>query len=837
MGFTGLLGTEESQLGNIVLGIVDSFGLVPFGVRPFQSGSRQLVVVFDRPVTDSALNPSSYALTPYTVVSGQFQSFRDDKAFNSTVEFVAGQSGTFTSGPQNGQMFTIASVQDGIYTIMGGLSLDSTSPVTYTTNLPYPVGVVWEDEQHRSVRVTYGADFEFKTYTLTVTNVGGYDGRVADPTPRTIALSNAFTATAMTARLSKNGSIDIGFDLPVGPYSNSSTWSLRTLEGNAASLTVVAWATTGLPPNFIRVNVGSPGLPSSAGFTLSYTSVRDVSNRVNSISGIPLKLETRTTGPYSFPTVQAIQITSASLLDVWPGQKISVARVYFSGWVSAASATNTANWTITQRCGHAVADTGNAMSAAAATDLNSLIALVSDLRTKVYAHIVKRNVHYAAPHKVVVPSSGITNLDTAVSSLNSLRVVYDAHVASNHHHEFSDLANRASSPEASDLASAILLANEMRTNYSFHRTDSRTVPFTTKITHPRFPVNNHASSTNFVQNSFGPSYFCDLYLDGILGAQPIQVQCTIQSEDSATTTSSSAVSGKIVLTQPSSEFIQNEVKRGEYWNRSGSAPQIISAPQSDGRTLSFSSTNEYTNDMFVYLVTKLYVAFSLHISAANGAGHVALDNSHTLPNSFIPELWDPVQIRMDLNDFYTNYLHPHVTSPTYHTSVVEYSAPEDVLGMFRELQIHNESGSGSKNGLQGVHTVPGPSHGSLPSPNLRAMKIDQPSDGLSITFSGQTARGYSYNSLMRSVIQGPGVLYNLEGVGLRELDSLILLFTHPMIRTAITNDSFSVTNGVTVVRAEWTSDRSIELVVSGLTTGSHTVNIFSLLSRAGYTVT
>lgn len=252
MGFTGRLGTEESQLGNIVLGIVDSFGLVPIQCKIYPDSPKSFLAVFERPVTDSALAPNRYVVTPTTALPGTFLKVENNRAYYSTVGFFPGQTGTFTSGPNNTLDFTVGSVQDGVVTFVESFA-DDPSTVGFETVLPHPVRVEFTDTQHRTVRVHFATNFTAGTYNVVISGVGDFEGRVVESTPRPFTIIASRTIFATSAKFSANQCIDVTFDQPVNPYTTSGGYLLLNESGSAQSLSVVPWVGLGLPANVIRL--------------------------------------------------------------------------------------------------------------------------------------------------------------------------------------------------------------------------------------------------------------------------------------------------------------------------------------------------------------------------------------------------------------------------------------------------------------------------------------------------------------------------------------------------------------------------------------------------------
>lgn len=831
MGFTGRLGTEESQLGNIVLGIVDSFGLVPIQCKIYPDSPKSFLAVFERPVTDSALVASRYAVTPTSVLSGTFRKIENNRAYYSTTQFYPGQRGTFTTGPNDNLNFTVSTVQDGVVSFVETF-VDDSSITGFETTLPHPVRVEFTDTQHRTVRVHFATNFTAGSYNVTISGVGDFEGRVVESVPRPFTIIASRTIFATSAKFSANKCIDVTFDQPVNPYTTAPSFLLLNETGNAQTLTVVSWSGLGLPANVIRLSTGS--VSSSFSFkrlTVNYTAVRDSSNNTND-GLIPIAFENPTSAT-TFGGLVSISATEAFLLDRWMEHNLSVVRVYFNGALKAADVLNTGKWTITTTCGHTAADSaGSAITASVASDLATLTALVLDMESKVYTHFRRANIHLNVPSKLTTPSGGYSTLADTLLHLNSLSIAYNAHVKSESAHAVADGASLVTLPAATNLSTGIALANAIRASYTTHRSNTRTLSFSTLPLGSKFPVNNHASTTSFIQNSFGPSYFVDLYLDGLLGSQPTQVQCTLGEEVGSGTTDPNTT-GKVALSVPHTGFFQDEKFGAEFWNK-GPGSVDIQDLKSAGVPLRFRAEEEYTNDMFVYLLCKLYGSYNLHINTVHGAQHVTPD-TNAVPDSMFPDIWDPIRIQTDLNTFYSLYLHPHTQSMVFHTDVVGAPAPDTVFDIYRELQTHNSSGRDSRLGRFGSHIRAGKDTGELPVPNMRSLEISQPRSGSTIAANGTESRGFSYPSSARSVIQTPGVMYNLENVTVRTEDTLILNFSEPLKQTPIQPSDFvcASSGNIKVLDAQWVDERTISLRVRGLLNSTGAVFASNLVSKSG----
>lgn len=832
MGFTGILGTEDAQLGYFVLGISDSFGLIPIQCNIYPNSSKSIIITFENPVTDSALVASRYSVQPVSEISGQFWKLESGKAFQSTVEFVVGQQLTVTSGANNTSVLTISSAKDGVYTFLEPILPDS-STVTFITGVPFATGVKFLDPNKRSVEVTFGADLPPDDYEVTISNVGDFQGRVVESTPRPFTISSARSTFATHAKFSSEETIDLVFDKPVNPYTTAGAFELLNEAGDSAVLTVEPWAGADIPPNTIRLSTSSvPGTFAFKSLSVGYTNVLDVSTNAN--DGVcPLTFENRV-GATQFSQITPVHITEAFLLDRWDEHKICVVRVYFNSQLDSDSVLNTDNWVISTSCGHSRPDSSNTLSVVAASDLTSLTALVKHLEIKIIGHLNDNNFHYSSSSKKSVPDNSYSGLEQTISHLKSLVLNFNSHVVNADRHQLSDDEAKLDQIEITNLADAITLANSLRSSYETHRSNTRQITFTSLPIGGKFPINNHASPDTFIQNSFGPSYFVDLYINGVHPTQPIQVQCEIDSHSGSTTTDPDST-GKIKLKSPEPGFFQVNKSRVEFWNKDQVRPEIRDF-SNNGLPLWMSFERQFTNDMFVYAINKLFGFYNVHIST-QGAGHLGSD-SNTVPDSYFPDSWNPIGLEDLIWDFYDNYMGPHIGSSVYHTNTIGQPRPNSIFEMFNELRSHNLAGSDSKMSLFGQHTSSGKDGGALPGPNMLSAIIQQPLSNSTITANGVSTFSFSYPSSGQSVIQTPGVLNNLNGKRMKTEETLQINFSEPLMQTDLNVSDFTISSSgnVQVLDATWSGDRTIILKVRGLLSDTSTVYCNNLKSRSGESI-
>jgi len=189
MPFTGRIGTQNSQLGDIVLGIVDAFDLPTIGFRVHVLSSREIRVRFDRPVTDSALATSSYILAGIT-------------------------SGTVVPGVDEVEFYDADRLSVVVRT---------SQPLTWTS-----------------------------TYSMQVVGVHGFDGEGVAAVAANFTANVPDAPRAIGAFLSKRGMVDVVFDRPVGPFSTSPAANIRNPDFLPVPMIYQPWAAENMPENTLR---------------------------------------------------------------------------------------------------------------------------------------------------------------------------------------------------------------------------------------------------------------------------------------------------------------------------------------------------------------------------------------------------------------------------------------------------------------------------------------------------------------------------------------------------------------------------------------------------------
>jgi hypothetical protein len=287
MPSTGQLGTADSQLGNIVFGGVNRSPF-PFGFTPHVLDSMTIRVLFDEPVTQSALNPAAYSMLA-------------------------------VSGP-------------------------------VPTYVPTVISVTFYDADQKSVALVVNNSLTFSAvYALSIVGVTSLLGNGVIPNAANFRANVPNGPIALGAYLSMRGMIDIYFDRPVGLTSPGATATIQaSSSGTPQSLTLIPWNNS-LLPNIVRFEL-NPTMDSASSYIISFSNIIDVSNN-QSAGQIPLTLTLQAPTPYDYSTLSFPQIIDAwvnSVSNATSGYDQTTINVFFNCPMWIHDITNISNWVVTQ---------------------------------------------------------------------------------------------------------------------------------------------------------------------------------------------------------------------------------------------------------------------------------------------------------------------------------------------------------------------------------------------------------------------------------------------------------------------------------------------------------
>ncbi len=492
MAFTGRLGTPNSRFADIVFAAVDGFGPGAPDFRAHQLTSTAFRILFSGQVTDSALELSAYSLA----------------------------------------------------------SLASPG----SAHVPGLVSVEFYDELDDSVVLTLDAPLTTATdYSVTVSSVQLESGESLLSAARSFTANVVDPPRAVGAFLSKRGEVDVLFDRPVGPFSGSASFAISDAAGGpAVAMAQASWAPESIPENTLRL-VLPGGTPTAESFVISTSNVTDVSlNRSSEV--VPLTLSLRSPRPYSLADLTQLQIVDAYVTDVSPDFfRTANVRVFFSCPVAGAASTGA--WTVAATGAHPVVDTVDVITAPAATDLPSLIALVNQVRTAFNSHVAVTDQVHSAPLSVTsrdaVSAPAATDLASAVLLVNELLAGVPSHYSRPRAHLYPDTVNTFSLPpvDPADLPGACAAANAVASSYGTHILAEYPLSFSTAYHPPVGQITAYCqeSSPNESFDVSGPlTYFADLRVTLESEVPGVVVGATLTSEDGGSHCSPTDYTGSIV---------------------------------------------------------------------------------------------------------------------------------------------------------------------------------------------------------------------------------------------------------------------------------------------------
>jgi len=439
MPFTGELGSIESALGNLALGVSTGFSPSAFGYLAHVLDSQTVRVVFNEPVNDSALNPSAYT---FLGVSG---------------------------------------------------------PVP--TYVPHAVSVEFYDADQTSVAITVDYPMTWSAiYSVTITGVFAISGNFITHAAYNFRANVPDSPQPVAAYLTHRGDLDIQFDRPVGSTSPAATAVLHGISGGSAPLILLPWDST-IPTTNIRFQL-DPATPTDTSYFITYSGVIAISNNPGA-GQIPLTLTNRVSPyTYTILTnVQIVDGAVDSISNDPHGLNRALINVWFSCPMYGPDITNKGNWSAFQQGAHPVVDTADNV-VIVPFDLISLIAFCNQLKTQFNNHLVAANVHVknAAPppfdadvivlannlravfnahliaHNVHV-TNDIVNTETlpkaidnnsAIALINNLKTKFNNHRTQVGVHVANDLEYSIVTADATDIRTASILADEISAKLSMH---------------------------------------------------------------------------------------------------------------------------------------------------------------------------------------------------------------------------------------------------------------------------------------------------------------------------------------------------------------------------------
>ena len=818
MAFTGRIGIDESQLGNIVLGIVDSFELSTIGFRAHVITPNKLRLIFDHAVTNSALNTAAYTfsvITPITtpVPVANLVSFDDPDHFVIIIEFVD------------------VLCYQALY----------------------------------SVQVSGVVDLQGQGVTGTAQN---FISNIQDP------------PIALRAFLSNRGYLDIKFNRSIGPYSNSATAEIRdsSLAPPGVALIPTTWASESIPEDTIRFIY--PGvIPTADAYTIDFVNVLDVSGNY-ATSSIPLSLAFA--GPYNSSSLAQIQFLDSYVVDVSRDLALGTVRVFFSGPVLDSSVTNQAVWNVEQIGPHLYGDTINQVSSPDAYDLPSSLILINEIKSKLNSHIIQDAVHQSFDLNNIITIINAVDLSTAISLYSGIKNNFNSHISKFFFHSYDDSLNLITSipteiislmtdlndfklkfnkhlPEWKPLQFASGLPSEIGTIEN-HASESSAFEIESDIS---YFVDLHV-----VTHTSIPEIRCRATVLSEDGGSS-----TSTLNPTGDITARSGLSPAVMLENfiiPDDQVVMN-FTRDLVFPTSGIE---IRLPSGSDASVNFELTG--TLPWLYRAFNFLVYAYSVHISPT-GAGHIIPEGIAFVSPGDYCVATDLASLINKANAFRAK-LTQHIQNSSSHYSLsgkpsfTESTDLHSLSLLIQQMQtaflFHNSSGY-SANTLYlfeipptnyGIHNYPGPNVLNSRTFNQISMRFRGMLDGNEHSIVGllqdykwdpriakfissdidvtKTFLGIAYRPSLASAVARTGLVRIEDGTeaGLLNLasDYVEVFFSKPMARVGLDASNFSIAGGSIVTNGRiWISPTQANFLVSSMDGGAYTISASSLQDEAG----
>jgi len=830
MPFTGRLGTPNSQLGNIVLGIVDSFGLGTFGFTAHQIGARKVRIVFDVPVTDSALPVGMY--------------------------------------------------------FMSSLAPPGTAIV------PAILSVEFYDETRRSVVLNLSLSLTSGTaYSVQVFGVEDAAGEGVSGAARNFTANVIDPPHVLGAYLSRRGCVDIVFDRSVGPTSPAATATIRDSNGGGGvAMTLQVWSSElVLPESSLRFAL-PPGMAAANSYAIDFSGVVDQS--FNSATGsTDLDLVLRSPLPYDYTKITQLQIIDAYVADVSNDFIMTgTVRVYFNGPVGDAR-TQT-NWSVTQQGPHVHTDTVDLITAPDAIDEPTFVTLMNDFKAKFNAHLVAAGIHVNNDPTDTVTSPDAVDTDSGIDILNEGQLKVLSHFVASGVHVYNDLYNTFGflSVPHGQLGFAVAVMNQnLKPAYNGHLAPIYSVPFSIRYPFQIGPEildrTQLSASTDLFPQVFPAetpyTYYADLHLVMNSNEIPVTIAATLTSDDAGSMTNPGDYTGSIIAravnTQVTQIFDQEVVDESAalFFDReplldSSSSVKLL---DSSGNIVESNSVRvSATLPGVMWAFNQLAFAFSQHVSGFpnTGAGHQNIDFMNNPVYAVSPTLEDAI---ISVNSFVIN-LNNHMSSNFYHFQsdfdIVQAPIASDmdtlvalVAEIRKKFLAHNIK--------LGVHSAPGWRIYSARLFDGIIIETDSMIDSMTYTFSANFKDVYHDNSdgdltpgtfdgrhlgadhhhqvsiqfpiegvastpSLASALPRPGIVDTDAGVRL-EADTVEVYFSKPMYQVPLDSSNLVLTGGSIVVKEmSWRDPQVVSIRVTSMEPISYTLQAVGLTDTAGNAV-
>lgn len=887
MAFTGRIGLESSQLGNIVLGIVDSFELATVGFKVHVLSSTEIRVLFDHAVTNSALRQAAYILTPQTAIVGKASVDTNlTTVFDSTLDVAVNQIVTFTSGVNAGQARVVSRLDpiQGTFEVSSPWFFSDSGGSDISITIPFVESLVFFDADQTSMKLTMSEPLKYQQiYGMQIFGIQDFSGQGVTSTVVNFTANVQDAPRALGAFMSVRGCVDVLFDRSVGPTSYLAGAYIRDAAtvGPGQPMTLLDWATQDVRTNIVRFAYPT-SVDLADSYAIDYSVITDVSGN-QSAGSVALSMLLRTPAPYNFSSLAQVQFIDAFVTDVMGSIDTATVRVYFNCPALETDILNTALWTLTQSGVHPVADTVDSILVPDPVDLPTLVDLCNLIKSYFNQHIVQETVHVQNDARDSIVSANSSNVPTCCTLLTEALTKYSAHLLRQGIHLYPDTVNTISVSNPTNQASAIAVSIQLRDAFNSHLLSDFPIEFSTELPSTIGPIQNWASTDVAFQTIGTHLYFADLRI--VLGsnAATVRVRGNIGSEDGGSSTNSSNVTGDIIARSASSipRLIDSTSGYGTnvalHFDRNiqffdTSTVAIMSNSSGPIAPLELESGCDLAP--MVWTLNCLMVSFNHHLSGS-GAGHLSPDTADVVEPS---EFAQSPNIRnvCDVANSFRAKFDAHFTSTVYHTNPDSRISSAGAFNeatlftmlqeMIRKFLTHNASGSNVNPDRQpspqfpGHHTFPGPSIFSAASVNRLLFRYPSIQDGTvyQVAFTAESSNfspasgvfegvTFAFSSDFEGVALRPsvasavpicGLVRDEEGGGdfvfRLQPDAIQIFFSKPMRQVPLDSSHIMITGGsLTVSSFEWVNSRIVQAIVTGLSPAVYTLSAVGLYDQTG----
>ncbi len=811
--FIGRVGTAGSTLGDVVLGIVDSFGLTAISFRVHALSSREVRVLFDRPVTDSALSIDAYLL------------------------------GT----------------------------------ITVATVVPAPVSVSFYDADRLSVSILLSQPMTTgSVYTLQARGIQDFEGRGVTGSSSNFRANAIDPPKPIGAFLGRRGTVDLVFDRPVGVTSASASAQIRNPSSGPGNLmTLMDWTSESIPSDTIRFQYSVT--PTANSFVIDYYGVVDSSNNSGSgTATLYLSLRgtapysASDLGSMRFidayvvdvmPTVNMATIRVFFNCNALSSDVVNPAKWQFdqAGPHLAPDTVNTLtdpdatdlssaivllNSARTKLSNHAQESPvhislvpGPAITAPPATDLGTSITLFNNLRSVYNSHVSR--------------ASGVS-------------------------HVYPELGLALDLPELSDSGIAAG-ANSFKSLFNTHLAASRSLQFSSALPSIIGPIVNRASIAMSSPARSTHTFFADLRVSIAAPDLPIRVRGTILSEDSWSVTNPASFTGDISArpcSAPASVVgVEPLIDYGALLTYDKEV-SVLSAEMDPVIGSVTVSVGAHLRDV-AWFLNNLIFAYDRHIGPIpEGAGHPSpemrffISDSDYVVTSVVADMVSKANsLKVKYNGHVLSVpVHTNAGSPVMVPDAMDLKSLLVLLPALRDaLRAHNGSADSTGSGSPaptgpGHHVSAGKPYLSAPLFTRVSMEAPGLEDGIVHTssVSGACVTWSVEGSKLRSIpfssspvftssasrpsmasalpLQGLVLHENREARSFRTLgpDHVEVYFSKRMRRSDLNMSSISLTGGSMVVgKVSWVNDMVVSMEVSRMEQIPYTLSSSGLSDVAG----